>query len=305
MGTFFKIRICFYTLLVAGVLFGAYKNQVAAQLPYRITFPIGNVLCAHFYYLAKHDKTILDVYKMLAQTDMAPDLKTFYKRLTWYRKIPNIDFDSAAYSAWNQIDVDGSYKPNFLQFWQSLRPMIQKVYAKALPKFTVADPVVHFRCSDVPFTKHVHYHISTTESVRWMAHEITQRGYNNIVLLNCNKHLKNDYDSCAKYINYYKSIFTQAGLSVQTQCTSILNDFATMVHSPLLVSLNQGSFSFMAGVAKDPNTYISCNMGMELDGKYILQTEADWILDPRAPLLHANVVDYNQADTVITQLMKQ
>lgn len=296
------MKITLYILVISCALFTAYKMQSTNKLSYSRSIPIGNVLSAYFYFLSKNDKTIFTTQKMLAQTDIAPDLRQFYQRLTWYRTIKIINFDSDGKSAWNQIDYDGNYKPNYLQFWQSLRPVIQKIYAKSVPKIRVTDAVVHFRCSDIPFIKDEHYHLSSSATTRWMAQQIKERGYNTVILLNCNAHHKSDYNSCTKYVNFYKDIFTKAGLIVQIQCSSILNDFATMVHSPLLVSLNPGSFSFMAGIAKDPHDYISCNMGMEQNGKYILQTEADWILDRHAPLLHTEVVDYHDAETVMLQL---
>lgn len=306
------MRKFFYLIIVVGVLVGAYKLQHAklakpvanatATQP-TTTTPLGNVLSAYFYYLgAKHDQAIVARHAKFIAAYIDPELKQFYQSLNWHYSIKAVSFASDSRAAWNQINYDGTYKPNFLHFWQNLRPLMQDIYAKTLPNNTTPYPVVHFRCSDSPFNKHFQYHIPTRASVEWMAQLIKNRGYDKVILLNCNAHRSLDQNSCAKYTDYYRRIFTSAGLGVQMQCSSIFNDFAAMVRSPLLVSLNQSSFSFLAGVAKDPHDYIACNMGIEIDGKYILQTEADWILDPRPPLLHTQVLDYNQADTVIAQL---
>ena len=137
-----------------------------------------------------------------------------------------------------------------------------------------------------------------------MAEQIKSRGYDKLIILSCNNHRTLDQSSCAKYIEFYSELFSKFDIKVETQCNSILKDFALMVYSPLLVSLNASSYSFMAGIAKNPQDYISCNMGLENQGKYVLQENVDWVLDNRAPLLHKDVKDYNNTDEVIALLLQ-
>lgn len=273
-----------------------HKNLVASS-------PLGNVLATYFYYIAaKPDPELLATHNDMINHMITSDLQTFYRSLDWSVKTPLIEYNSPPRSAWQQLDAQGNPKVNYLYYWSSLRAFMQQIYANNLPTIATQHPVVHFRCSDSPFNKHNEYHIPKASSVAWMAQQIKNRGYNKVTMLSCNTHRSLDQNSCQKYSEYYAQIFNAAGLEVQTQCNSILADFAMMVHSPLLVALNASSFSFMAGIAKEPRDFISCNMGKEIKGKYYLQTNVDWILDPNAPLLHAEVKNYNDTDAVIAKL---
>lgn len=268
-----------------------------------VSSPLGNVLASYFYYIAAQpDPELLITHKNLLQHMPASELHEFYRNLDWSISRPLVEYKSAARSAWHQLDATGKPKANYLRYWSTLRIFMQRLYAENLQQMQVDSPVVHFRCSDSPFNKHNEYHIPKESSVVWMAKQVKDRGYNKVTMLSCNSHRSLDQNSCQKYSAYYAKIFTDAGIKVETQCNSILSDFTMMVRSPLLVALNASSFSFMAGVAKEPHNFISCNMGKEIKGKYYLQTDVDWILDPQAPLLHADVNDYNDSAAVIAKL---
>lgn len=269
--------------------------------------PLGNVLARYFYFI--NTATVVDnevFERFVIDTRNVTDtkLQSFYNKFDWSLQANPIAYQTSGESSWNQLNPNGSHKVNYLNYWQSIRPMVKKLYETNVEAKSVRYPVVHFRCSDSPFNKHNQYHMTKSSSVLWMAEQIKSRGYDEIILLSCNSHRSLDYDSCASYIQYYSDLFVESGLKVNQQCESIYEDFFTMVYSPLLVSLNASSFSFMAGVAKDPENYISCNMGIEIDGIYYVQNEADWILDPNPPLLHKDVRDYHDTIDVISRLEK-
>ncbi len=267
--------------------------------------PLGNVLARYFHFINTSDASndeVLERFVIDTRNVTDRKLQAFYKNFDWSVQPTPIRYKSSGDSSWNQLNPDGSHKTNYLNYWQNIRPMVKKLYETNVAAKPVEYPVVHFRCSDTPFNKHNQYHMTTSSSVEWMADQIKSRGYDEIILLSCNSHLSLDYDSCASYIRYYSDIFATSGIRVNQQCSSIYDDFFTMVYSPLLISLNSSSFSFMAGVAKDPDDYISCNMGIEVDGVYYVQTGADWILDPNQPLLHSDVRDYHDTLDVISRL---
>lgn len=267
--------------------------------------PLGNVLARYFYFIntaAVVDKEVFERFVIDTHNVTDTKLQNFYNKFDWSLQANPIAYKSSGESSWNQLDADGRRKANYLYYWQTVRPMVRKLYETNAEMKSVKYPVVHFRCSDSPFNKHNQYHMTKSSSVRWMAEQIKNKGYDEIILLSCNSHRSLDYDSCASYIQYYSDLFIESGIKVNQQCESIYEDFFTMVYSPLLVSLNASSFSFMAGVAKDPANYISCNMGIEIEGVYSLQNEADWILDPNQPLLHKDVRDYHDTVDVIGSL---
>ena len=268
------------------------------------TNELGNRLAEYFYYTNTDAASELHLNSERARNarNKNPELRDFYNKLDWQRRRV-IEYKSDPDSAWNQIDHSNAEKPSYLQFWQTLRPIVQETYYATLPPLTVPHPVVHFRCSDVPFKKYAYYYLSKVSTVKWMAQKIKERGFTKVTMLGCNKHRQLAQKvACHEYIDFYAQTLKDSGLDVELQCNSILQDFSMMVYSPLLVSLNTSSFSFMAGVSKNPQDYISCNMGVEFNGKFILQTQADWLLDNEQPLLHQEVSDYNHVDDVIKKL---
>lgn len=279
-------------------------------LPYKAelsTPPLGNYLQGYFYYRASNNVTAQDPYvylRLMRGKAKNSELDNLYKKLPWRVAPTKIDFNSRWDTAWQPTD---GHKPvaNYLQFWQQVRPIAKQIYDSTLPFVNIDKPVIHFRCSDIPFIKHAMYHLTKRQTVRWMAKQIKSQGYTHAVLLNCAKnHYARDQDSCNQYAEYYAAIFATEGVQISQQCLSELGDFSTMYHSPLLVSLNPSSFSFMAGIAKDPTTYISCNMGQETPSGYTLMTDnqADWRISTDAPLLHKEVESYTNPIAVIQQL---
>jgi hypothetical protein len=268
------------------------------------TNSLGNRLSEYFYFTNTKFASEQKLIKEQARNarNKKSELRAFYKTLDWVRQKTLIDYQSEPRSAWNQIDENGHKKNNYLLYWQTIRPLIHTVYEKNIIDLKPQYPVVHFRCSDAPFIKHGYYHLTKSKSVQWMAQKIKERGFSKVTVLSCNAHLRQDKNSCAKYVNFYADIFKSSGIEVEFQCNSIVQDFSMMIYSPLLVSLNASSFSFMAGISKKPQDYISCNMGIESNNGYLRQTDADWILDHEEPLLHENVDDYNNVDDVLRKL---
>lgn len=307
----FRISLIILIILTfASVIFAwqIFQLQTHAYNPKFIdTSPLGNKLSSYFYFLNTNNAKLyylIRQHKLTLESTNDPVLKNFYSNWKWRRSNNPIRYQSLPRSAWTQIEYDGTVKKNYLLFWQNARPRMREFYKQNLAPINVAYPVVHFRCSDSPFHKHVQYHLTKAKTVHWMAQQIKDRGFDQIIMLSCNAHRSLDDNSCATYINYYANIFTANGIKVTTQCNSILTDFSMMVQSPLLVALNSSSYSFMAGIAKEPQDFISCNMGYENDGNYLLQNEADWIMSNDMPLLHRQISDYHNTAEVLEKLSK-
>lgn len=264
--------------------------------------PLGNVLSAYFY--NKHTATpnLYTNYELHLAKVTDYKLKKFYKQLDWHNKGTQIDFTSDIDATWQMYTQKGVAKLNYMQYWQTIRPQMQDFYTKTITPLQVKSPVVHFRCSDAPFVEHPLYHLTKATTVNWIIANIKERGFNDVIMLSCNKHRRVKNNPCSDYLKFYVGLFNQAGIKVTTQCHDVYKDFAMMVHSPLLVSLNESSFAFIAGIAKDPNDYISCNFGREHEGSYLEHTEADWLMSANAPLLHKDVANYFDVAAVLTQL---
>lgn len=197
-------------------------------------------------------------------------------------------------SMWLEANWSEQLNPYFAGFWDICRRILARRYDKVLPKVSVTEPVIHFRCSDIPFNKHHEYHIPKDGMLHWIAEELKVRGYKTAIILNCTKHLSEDGNDkyCKDFLDHYVGILTEHGISVRFQCKDLLEDFATMYYSPLLVSLNGSSFSLAAGMAKDPTKFITSNNGVEIDGKYVYSKGLSWKYYGGPPILHSEVANY-------------
>lgn len=291
-------RIFIYLLLSIS-LFGiflaspGFKSEVT---------PLGSVMSAYFY--NKHTKGyhVYATYALHIKRVTDFKLKKFYKTLDWSSKGTIVDFKSDIDKTWQLYNQKGKPKENYLQYWQTVRPFTQKFYDEKIPKMKVNHPIVHFRCSDAPFVTHPLYHLSKRNSVQWMIDKIKAQGYQEVTILSCNRHRRVKNNTCGLYLKYYTQLFTDSEVKVKTECHDVFTDFTLMVNAPVLVSLNPSSFGFMAGIAKEPSKYISCNLGTEFNNSYLLQDQADWLMAPYQPLLHSEVIDYKDAKKVISQL---
>ncbi len=255
---------------------------------------IGNVLSDYMY--RRHSG--IETYYKIKTSDS--DLTEFFDGIIKNDTDKIVEHD---FAKTGDIGDSDKWRPlgrkDFLFFWKSIRNDIKNTYDKTIPdKYkNVKYPVLHFRCSDIPFVRHDGYHIPKISSVKWVINILKDKNYSKIIWLNCKSHthvMKINNTLCDSINNIYIEEFKKSGIEVILQCDTILKDFYTMVYSPLLISLNSSSFSFMAGISKNPENYISCNMGREINGEYELQKqdEADWYLNMEEPVLHKNIKNY-------------
>jgi hypothetical protein len=290
------IFLIFLILILILILLNC-DNYIIENFPYQTGNALGNRFAEYFYYTWKNDKLGLFKNRILSRMTKNDELKTIYNKLinNDIKLIKNkkIIYDSYGDNSWHPNNK------NYTLYIKNIRPYVNKVYKKIFDKMDIKYPVVHFRCSDIPMNqvgKRIsYYHIPKLESILWISKKIKERNYKKIIFLTCDNHrsVKNNKKTCNNLSNSYINMFKNQNIDVKIQCESILYDFATMIYSPLLISLNASSFSLMAGISKNPNDYITTNMGVEVDGKYKLQKEGDWTIYPKEPYLHKNIKDYS------------
>jgi len=205
-------------------------------------------------------------------------------------------------SMWSYTAWPDNVKKYYMIYWRTCGPILRRLFDQVLPKVKPQTvPIVHFRCSDIPFNRHPFYHLPTNDMVEWTCKIIKERGYNSVVFLHCNKHLANTGDKkhCERFFEHYINIYKKNNITVSFQCKSILEDFASMVYSPLLVSLNESSFAFVAGMTKDPANFVSGNNireTQESSNGYLETKDVDWIYYLKPPILHKDVKDYHKLE---------
>jgi hypothetical protein len=259
---------------------------------------IGNYMSKYFYYYAisickkedfqypPHKDTLL---KYLPTTiPFREDLQqAFQEKGITLEKIKNIHDDYL----WE------CREPWTMNLWNILKPVIQPLLQDAIQKSgLVSEPknIIHFRCADTPFIKHVSYHLQRYEFFK----ESLEKVEGKITLMNCSTHRSGKYDqeACSKYITLLSKYLKSLGYSVETQCKTNVEDFADLFQAKRVISTG-GSFSFMSGFFGKgifkTTEHSSCN-----------SPECESIFVRGYNIPHEEVESYHDVDQVYTLLTK-
>jgi hypothetical protein len=194
---------------------------------------------------------------------------------SFLRYLPdNIYFDKSIYDAFSKNGITMDYlKQNpyffYVAFWylnqekqitlaNIMKPQMNKIIDTALKSEglykKVSVPVIHFRCADTPFIKHVHYHFQKYKFFTEILRKYPQ--YSEVILLSYTKHNtgNNEQDACAEYANSLKTHLEKNGYNVTIKSDSDGEDFATIFYSPVIISTST-SFSAMSGLFSDGDYY--------------------------------------------------
>ncbi len=179
----------------------------------------------------------------------------FYENLpTRLEKPPGKEFTlPKGYRDWI-IDTDEKKK-----FYEDLKPYVHDILDQALKKTKDVNtahgkaPVIHFRCSDAPFSCSTGKGTDHCFDYHFQKYEFYKKaltGQKEAEILTCNKHNSNDdmKKACIEYSQLLKQELESTGITVQLRMCEgdALEDFAKMFYAPLVVSIGS-SMSFMAG----------------------------------------------------------
>jgi hypothetical protein len=141
------------------------------------------------------------------------------------------------------------------KFWLIMKPLMNQIIDDTLKKSglykKVQYPVIHFRCSDIPFIKHMQYKLQKYTFYRDSLEEIKRKSginYDTVILLTNTDHRSNikNKEACKIYLNGIKNYIESIGYKVIIQSKSKEEDFATLFYAPAVISPGS-SFSFMSG----------------------------------------------------------
>jgi hypothetical protein len=196
-------------------------------------------------------------------------------------------------------------------YWKLMKPYAHKILENAFMESGLKEKAIentrkticiHFRCSDIPFIRHKQYHLQKYSYFKKCLEDVSYMDYKKIKLVSCNFHRSSDENvkACGKYIDSLVDYLTGLGYMVEIQCTSNVEDFATLFYSPVTISTG-GSYSFMSG-------YFGNGVFMA-EGHYIDDvefpdskcTDCEWLKNGHC-LRHMEVDDYYDTDKVISLL---
>jgi hypothetical protein len=261
--------------------------------------------------------------------DLPPYIHITIEEIDKIKKMPEKIFsDIQNVGLWSLNRWPKDIQHHYMPFWSVNRQILNRFYSKHLNRGTFANvelPVIHFRCSDIPFNRHRSYHIPKKNMIVWVSSILKEKKMNQAIFLTCNKHLSssNEKQLCSKFKDIYIELFKNEGITLLPTCNDIRTDLAVMFYSPLLISLNGSSFSFSIGISKPPDQFITSNMGEEVCDKrrgdfceqpnrepytalpYALndQNVFDWKYFHEPPLLHSEIKDYYDLDEVRNKIL--
>jgi hypothetical protein len=188
-----------------------------------------------------------------------------------------------------------------------LKPLIHSLLDDALkqsgidPGILVDHPVIHFRCSDVPFSKHGEYKLQRYAYFSDCLEKIRQktgRTFSQITILWYGGHQSSSDDShaCSLYAVKIQEYLTGLGYQVGIKSHSNVEDFAVLFYAPAVISTG-GSYSMFAG-------YFGSGVFFQPQVSPIPVGEtADWLVDGYN-VEHEEVADYHDVESVIPLLRR-
>jgi hypothetical protein len=183
---------------------------------------------------------------------------------------------------------------------------IREMYGNKYPSGAFSDPksknlknipVIHFRCSDVPFVKNKCYVLPKRGVRKAILKLLKSRGYNKVYWLSNTQHKEKDCSgvACKAYSDYYKSLLK--GIKIKDVSGTKEEDFMLMYNSPLVIGLIPSSFSMMAKLHDLENYRVVYNPNHVKNREII-----PWSLGNIECLNHTEVLNYCDTNGVIELL---
>ena len=142
-----------------------------------------------------------------------------------------------------------------LQFWSYVKPIANRLMNQILPSYGIVNklenyPIIHFRCSDVPFIRHSFYHFQRYAFFTDSLKELSLLGVDlsKVYLMFSLSHdsdSKNNY-AANIYIQSLKQFLENHHYVVEIVSQDVASDFLSLFYAPAVIS-TCSSFSFTAG----------------------------------------------------------
>ena len=163
-------------------------------------------------------------------------------------KLKNVYLEGGDYF-WNIFSVDSLaalkiIKPNVKN---SLNYFVEDIKTPVIEKI----PIIHYRCSDVPFVKHGCYHFSKYKFYDWCHTKLNKKYKKWYIMFNSNHLSKPEYNELSTiYFNdLLKYLKTELKLNIELlKPNDTYTDFKLLYNAPVVIQGGcGGSFSFFSG----------------------------------------------------------
>jgi len=289
-----------------------FQNDTSKGAPPR---SLGNLICMYYhalilaivgqrdfnYNLAGADEFVQQFPASIPYQELAP----YYDQLTQQGITADailLDPHYGPEKTWRVKNRQGE------RLHEIMRPLFRPIIQRAIDHFqpTISSPgmpVIHYRCADVPFSRHENYHFQElcffTDALEAIKQH-TGESYDQVLILYYTKHLAQNKEeaACGSYIQILQDYLTEHGYRVTIQSKSIMEDFATMFYAPGVISTSS-SFAFFSGYFGQ-GKYITVSHGIESNQEYCADCGDSVFKGYNIP--HATVTDYYDIDAVKARL---
>ena len=306
-------------IFVIILLFVVFVNTyVIKKLEYfqNISADIGNFICVYFYNAALHFIEGKNYFQEIPRQEFLEHLPAFLSLdIELQKKLLSNGFTKEELEKEMEYNTPGgTWLVNNNRrglFWSLMKPYIHKIMDNAFMESGLKEGAIentqeticiHFRCSDIPFVRYNQYHLQKYSYFKKCLDEVSHFGYKKIKLVSCSFHRSSSANqkACQEYIGSLVDYLSSLGYSVETVCTTNIEDFATLFYAPICISTG-GSYSFMSG-------FFGNGIFMA-EGHYINDenfpesqcTDCTWLKHGHC-LKHSDVDDYYDTDKVVSLL---
>jgi len=206
---------------------------------------------------------------------------------------------------------------NHATLWEIMKPLIKNTldttfknmfhsigHGKQIPDELISKhPVIHFRCSDVPFSKHPHYHFVKYSFYLEVLNnlKILDVDTSTVVILACFSHGASDENklACQTYVDSLAQYLNKHGHQVNIKCGSNIDDFITLFYAAAVISTGS-SYSFMSGFFGNGYFY-SAGHGLYFvnESNESTCTKCDFWLKKNRIIMHRDIDSYYDTESVI------
>ncbi len=238
-------------IILISIIFMIHTSNKIIEAFDNIPENIGNHLCEYFY---KYVLSICNqsdfLYTNESSSNIIRYLPTYIKfNLDLYQKLQNANITSDLVHTECSNCIWYCHKQWIFDMWKILRSTIHYILDDALKKSNLFvesnHPIIHFRCADTPFVKHIQYFL---QRYHFFKTALDKCQSDHIILMSNSSHLSlnKEQDACLKYTNMLQKYIQSIGYECNIQSKTNVEDFADLFYAPYVISTGS-SFSFMAG----------------------------------------------------------
>jgi hypothetical protein len=183
-----------------------------------------------------------------------------------------------------------------------MKPIAQKILDDVIVKINKKPerniPIIHFRCSDVPFLRSNHYKMAKHSFYADCVNELKMSGINcekfQIMYSNIHNKVEENAKSCDAYVEHIKTHVLKNGVNdILVESSTEIQDFINLFYAPAVISIGS-SFSFIAGFL-GKGVFLSSG---HIDGEENKCTVCKW-LKRGYSVPHEQIPDYHNIPEVM------